>query len=99
MQFSLTLNLVYVNIKFSPKTLISFLNNHKISLNVRTNFFMRKERKETKMTLFGMPLISFIAFLSWPITFTTIAIIIYFRMAKQDAQTDDSEFVGGGGHH
>lgn len=48
--------------------------------------------------IFGMPTISFLAFLSWPVTFMTIAIIIYFRMAKQDAITDDSEFTGGGHH-
>ena len=50
------------------------------------------------MTLFGMPIISFFAFLSWPVIFMTTAIIIYIFMAKQDAITDDSEFEGGGRH-
>ena len=48
--------------------------------------------------IFGMPTISFLAFLSWPVTFTVTALIIYFIMAKQDALTDDSEFEGGVKH-
>ncbi|WP_156900469.1 hypothetical protein [Anaerovorax odorimutans] len=51
------------------------------------------------MTIFGMPIISFLAFLSWPVIFMTVAIIIYFRMAKQDAMTDDSKFTKGGAGH
>lgn len=50
------------------------------------------------MTIFGMPVLSFFAFLSWPVTFMTVALIIYYFMAKQDAVTDDSEFEGGGKH-
>lgn len=46
------------------------------------------------MTLFGMPIVSFLAFLSWPITFITVSLIIYYFMAKADAVTDDSEFTG-----
>jgi len=48
--------------------------------------------------IFGMPTISFLAFLSWPVTFTVTALIIYYFMAKQDALTDDSEFEGGVKH-
>jgi len=44
--------------------------------------------------IFGMPTISFLAFLSWPVIFITISIIIYFQMAKDDAVTDDTEFTG-----
>jgi hypothetical protein len=50
--------------------------------------------KGGKHMIFGMPTISFLAFLSWPLTFTVTALIIYYFMAKQDALTDDSEFEG-----
>lgn len=50
------------------------------------------------MTIFGMPTISFFAFLSWPVIFMTVAIIIYIIMSKQDSITDDSEFEKGGRH-
>lgn len=42
--------------------------------------------------IIGMPVVSFFAFLSWPFIFITAAIIVYFCMAKQDAQIDDEEF-------
>ncbi|MEG0829570.1 MAG: hypothetical protein RSD88_03195 [Anaerovoracaceae bacterium] len=44
------------------------------------------------MTIIGMPMVSFLAFLSWPFIFTIAAIIIYIIMARQDAKIDDSEF-------
>ena len=45
--------------------------------------------------MFGMPVWTFLAFLSWPVIFITSAIVIYIIMAKQDALIDDSEFEKG----
>lgn len=47
--------------------------------------------------ILGMPLVSAFAYLSWPIVYIVIAIIIYFNMAKQDKITAeyDKEFTGG----
>ncbi len=42
--------------------------------------------------IFGMPAVSFFAFLSWPVVYCIGAGISYNHMAKQDAITDDSEF-------
>ncbi|MBN7774392.1 hypothetical protein [Clostridium aminobutyricum] len=47
------------------------------------------------MMLFGMPMWTFLAFLSWPVIFITSAIVIYIVMSKQDALIDDSEFEKG----
>lgn len=44
------------------------------------------------MTIVGMPIVSFLAFLSWPFVFVIVAIIVYKVMAKQDALIDDTEF-------
>ncbi|MEG0391685.1 MAG: hypothetical protein RR626_02855 [Anaerovoracaceae bacterium] len=44
------------------------------------------------MTIIGMPIASFFAFLSWPFIFTILAFVVYFCMARQDAKIDDSEF-------
>lgn len=44
------------------------------------------------MTIVGMPVVSFFAFLSWPFVFIVAAIIVYVIMSKQDAKIDDSEF-------
>lgn len=44
------------------------------------------------MTIIGMPVVSFLAFLSWPFIFIIAAIIVYNIMAKQDAEVDDTEF-------
>lgn len=44
--------------------------------------------------IFGMPTVSFLAFLSWPVIYLVIALVLYVIMAKQDARIDDSEFEG-----
>ncbi len=47
--------------------------------------------------ILGMPVVSALAYLSWPIVYTTIAIIMYVIMAKHDKITEeyDKEFTGG----
>lgn len=43
--------------------------------------------------IFGMPTISFLVFLSWPVTFIVAAIIVYFIMAKQDVKEEEFEIA------
>ena len=42
--------------------------------------------------IWGMPAQSFFAFLSWPVIYITLSVIVYFIMKKQDDQVDDTEF-------
>lgn len=41
--------------------------------------------------IFGMPAVSFFSFASWPIIWTVLAILVYMKMAKDDAMEEASE--------
>lgn len=43
--------------------------------------------------IFNMPVSTFMMFLSWPVIWIALALVIYRVMAKQDALIDDTEFT------
>lgn len=40
--------------------------------------------------IFGMPVSSFLTFLSWPVLWIAISLYMYFKMAKEDEMDEES---------